>query len=265
MNLIPISKLYGYNFSVEALHILKQFWSDIHIYSCLDSPKNANLFMYLDGCDAEYTDESGESILAKSKSLVYIPDGFGYKIKVIPKGSSSTVGIKFSLFDEKGEKFILSDKITVFSDKDFGFLVEKINIASKGNIISYAMIKSALFEIFAHLSENREYDKKYRIIEKGIRYLETETDGDMPISEIAKMCNVSEIYFRRLFKEYSGFSPACYRLKSRVEKATRYLLYEDLSVKEIADISGFKDTSYFCRQFKKYTGISPMQYKKEMC
>lgn len=263
MKVIPYYELSEYNFSVEVLHVLKQVWNDEHIYSCLNNPKNANLFMYLDNCEAEYTDNFGNVFFAKSKSLIYIPDGYGYKIKLTPYGAGTTIGIKFSMVDEKGEKFILSDKIKVFDKEDFKDYVYSIESAIKGSNFFYARIKSDIYNILAKISEDRKIPEKYRIIKDGIDALEKDIMSDLTISDIAKMCNISEIYFRRLFKEYSGFSPMEYRMKSRIEIAKKHIEYDEFSIFEIAELSGFKDTSYFCRQFKKYTGITPTEYRKK--
>ena len=93
--------------------------------------------------------------------------------------------------------------------------------------------------------------------------MEENVSQECSIGQIARMCNVSEIYFRRLFKEYSGLSPMEYRLKRRIERAKNYLAYEDMSVAEIAELLGFVDTAYFCKQFKAYTGVTPLGFKRE--
>ena len=100
------------------------------------------------------------------------------------------------------------------------------------------------------------------IIEQGIRYLETDPSLEKSVAEIAKMCNVSQNYFCRLFKEYSGITPQDYILKAKIEKAKIALRETSLSVSEIALLCGFEDASYFCRLFKKKTGVSPLGYKK---
>ena len=107
------------------------------------------------------------------------------------------------------------------------------------------------------LSENR-----FSVIEKGISYLENDISGNLPISEIAAMCNVSEIYFRRLFKEYSGLSPVEFRIKSRLRKAKEFLKYDNLTIAEISERVGFPDTAYFAKLFKSRVGISPTEYRK---
>ena len=76
------------------------------------------------------------------------------------------------------------------------------------------------------------------------------------------MCNVSEAYFRRLFKVYSGMSPVEYRTVSKICRAKQYLEDDELTVSEIADKLKFADTSYFVKQFKRATGKTPNEYRK---
>ena len=82
------------------------------------------------------------------------------------------------------------------------------------------------------------------------------------ISEIARMCNVSVNYFERLFKEYSGVTPAKYRLIGKINRAKLMLETSFLSVEQISLELNFSDSAYFCRIFKKNVGMTPTQYRK---
>lgn len=76
------------------------------------------------------------------------------------------------------------------------------------------------------------------------------------------MCKVSECYFRRLFKEFSGMTPVEYITHNKIKKAKNYLKYENIPIGKIALLLGFSDASYFTKQFKSATGITPAEYKK---
>ena len=114
------------------------------------------------------------------------------------------------------------------------------------------------------LTYHTKYDilPKYSIISKGIYALENTCVNDIKISDLAKKCNVSPIYFRKLFKEYAGISPMEYKLNALIAQAKQQLVYSDKSAGEIADNLGFSSASYFCRIFKKNTGLTPLQYSK---
>ena len=71
---------------------------------------------------------------------------------------------------------------------------------------------------------------------------------------------MSEVYFRKRFKEEYGTSPQKYitHLKIRYAKELIYIGY--YSLKEIALMSGYTDYKYFSTKFKKHTGLSPSDY-----
>jgi len=80
------------------------------------------------------------------------------------------------------------------------------------------------------------------------------------IEEIARQCGVSEGYFRRLFREYSGENPIDFRQKRRIEKARQMLLMDTFTIGEIAQELHFTDIYHFSKTFKKYCGVSPSRY-----
>ena len=81
--------------------------------------------------------------------------------------------------------------------------------------------------------------------------------------KIAQICGVSEGYFRKLFREYSGENPIEFRQKHRIEKAKQLLLLDTHSIGEIAEELNFSDIYHFSKTFKKITGLSPQNYIKQ--
>ncbi len=264
MKIIPLSELYGYNYSVDVINALKQFWHENKTFSSINSPKKTSMLLYLDCVKAEYTTKNKNTIIAEEGSLVYVPEGSEYTVRFFDfqNKASNTVGINFYLYDSFGEKFILDNNILVFSGLDVKSLVDKIDSSSESLLPSPAVMKAGVYDIFTLILKKQTLNKKFHVIKKGIDYLENNLSQELSIKEIAKMCNVSEIYFRRLFKEYSKKSPIEYRMTSKMEKAKKYLVFDNLNVTEIAEILGFTDASYFCKQFKKHTGLSPLDYKQ---
>lgn len=69
---------------------------------------------------------------------------------------------------------------------------------------------------------------------------------------------LSEQYLCRLFKQATGMRPVEYILKKRIGIARSYLEKTDMPISEVAERTGFHNTSYFYRNFKKFTGTSPL-------
>ena len=267
MKVIELGGLYSRNYSLNVLNAHKKHWGDGGCYSCVGRPKDKNILLYLDGVEAEYTLADGSVIRANPGDLVYTPMGSEYQIRFFNRAGehSNTVGTNFFVFDEEGEPFVFSTSILVFTGVDCAAIVKRINDASEGYTEScFSEMKAGFYELLTLLSkrQRRRNVKKFQVIEQGIAYMEENLSQDRSIEEIAAACNVSEIYFRRLFKEYSGLSPMEYRIRRRIERAKNYLAYEDMSVSEIAALLGFVDTAYFCKQFKAYTGVTPLGFKR---
>ncbi len=79
--------------------------------------------------------------------------------------------------------------------------------------------------------------------------------------EIAQQVNMSYSWFRRIFKEYTGFAPHQYILELKIQKGKELLTNTDLSVKEIAYDVSFDNPDHFCVCFKKNTGMTPGNYR----
>ena len=65
-----------------------------------------------------------------------------------------------------------------------------------------------------------------------------------------------------LFSEIEGMTIEKYFIAQRIEKAKELLVYDELSLSEIADRLNYSSVAYLSNQFKKVTGLSPTHFKK---
>lgn len=79
--------------------------------------------------------------------------------------------------------------------------------------------------------------------------------------DVASQINMSYSWFRKLFKDYIGVSPAHYIQELKIQEAKQMLSDINTSIKEISYYLGFDDMAYFSKVFKKYTGYTPIEYK----
>lgn len=77
------------------------------------------------------------------------------------------------------------------------------------------------------------------------------------VSELAARLNVSESYFRLLFKQYFSRSVVDYQNFVRMTHARDLLLNGKYPINEIARMVGFEDVYYFSRLYKKTLGHCP--------
>lgn len=125
-----------------------------------------------------------------------------------------------------------------------------------------------LYEIYAMLwtEDTRTYagasaERRIRPAEELIR--RRYRDPALSISDLAGVCGVSEVYFRKLFLACRGVAPSRYLLSVRLEKAREMLCSPYLSVEACATQSGFASTAYFCRVFRREVGVTPTGYRRE--
>ncbi|WP_422091136.1 AraC family transcriptional regulator [Tenacibaculum ovolyticum] len=81
------------------------------------------------------------------------------------------------------------------------------------------------------------------------------------IKSIAKTFYMSPNYVSVFIKKHAGISIQQYVLKTKIEMAGRLLKQTNLNISEIADKTGFLDSSHFNKIFKKYTGDNPSAFR----
>ncbi len=122
---------------------------------------------------------------------------------------------------------------------------------------------SEIYEIFAMLSRERGKEKTSRAIQPAVDYLsENFSSSDLDCATLARLCFMSEAYFRRLFNARFGTSPAKYVKSLRVGKAKNLLASTAHSVTSVAEECGYSSVYYFCQDFKAETGETPTDYRK---
>ena len=84
---------------------------------------------------------------------------------------------------------------------------------------------------------------------------------DLTIQQVAEELGVSYSNFRKLFKEFTGISPALYQQDLRLQRAKELLATTTLSIKEIAYRLRFDSPDYFSSKFKIKTGKKPSEFR----
>lgn len=110
-------------------------------------------------------------------------------------------------------------------------------------------------------------DKKSRIIEKiknviikVVHY--QETDSKINLSNLLiKDLNYDYNYLSNLFSEIEGTTIEKYFIAQKIEKVKELLVYDELSLSEIAYRLNYSSVAYLSNQFKKVTGLTPSHFK----
>ena len=123
-----------------------------------------------------------------------------------------------------------------------------------------AYISRILAEFFT--SQREIESDKALLVDRVMNYIEENYQQDLPLEVLAQVAGLSEYYFSRIFKKYTGFTLHEYVLKTRITGAKILLKSTDLSVKEIAFRCGFSNESAFSNTFKKMTKMTAVTFRK---
>ncbi|SHF62378.1 AraC-like ligand binding domain-containing protein [Bacteroides luti] len=84
---------------------------------------------------------------------------------------------------------------------------------------------------------------------------------DVDPEELAMKLNISYSWFRKIFKDYTGYAPAKYFQELKLRKAKQLLVGTSQSVKEISYQLNYTSTEHFFSLFKRRTGFTPLEYR----
>ena len=152
--------------------------------------------------------------------------------------------------DYKVEKIELGE-VVITSDKQ-KFHVDKIKQSLEENG----------FELLDSRNANIIERVKILII-KLIHHNSTENLSDINIhDEIIKDAGLSYQYVSSLFSSMEGITIEKFIIHQKIEKVKELIVYDELTLSEIAYKLGYSSVQHLSNQFKKVTGLSPSYFKK---
>ncbi len=203
----------------------------------------------------------------KSGQITYTQNGVKtvsdkHHAVILPMGGSYTL-----YGDETGVFPLINfSTLTPFTDKFISIPLENpetyIKEVERLSGRSRAKSFSILYKLFDRLSdEGRQRD----ILSPVFGFMEQNiVRSDLSNGELAALLNISEVYFRRLFKEQVGVTPHKYLLNLRLERARLLLSDPDIAIGEVAEAVGFSSPYHFSKAFKAAVGTTPGRYRAEL-
>ncbi|MDO7896192.1 helix-turn-helix domain-containing protein [Pseudomonas citrulli] len=84
---------------------------------------------------------------------------------------------------------------------------------------------------------------------------------DFNLANLARIADLSEYHFSRVFKRATGLSPSQYFIRLRMSRARHLLLETDRSIIDIAMEVGYCSPSHFSQVFRREVGLTPSAYR----
>src|SRR5690606_10524998 len=128
--------------------------------------------------------------------------------------------------------------------------------------------KIKLHEVLFPLGFEVIDDKKSRIIEKIKNVIielvhQRDNDTKSNLSDVlSSKLHHDYNYLSNLFSEVEGTTIEKFLIAQKVEKIKELLIYDELSLSEIAFRMNYSSTAYLSNQFKKVTGLTPSHFKQ---
>lgn len=127
------------------------------------------------------------------------------------------------------------------------------------NMIFYHFLSSLLYaDKFINTGNQAVAD----VLTEVITWMREQIDRVITLQEFADHARLSVSHFSAVFRERTGYSPIEYFNHLKVQKACQYLLFSNMTIKEMAVQLGVNDQYYFSRMFSKLMGMSPSEYRQ---
>lgn len=261
MNTMSIEDFCNSNATVQFINALRQYRGGMTHFSCIGRPKRQDILVYLSNCSGRIRTKDGREIEMQENGIYYAPYGSEYVLDVSHQENGSTIGVNFHLVDERGEPFVFSRDVLCFRASPTS--VRAFEELARSDSLSTLQSRILLETVIAEFGRERLVPQIPVSISASVVYLREHYTESLTVAQLAAMSYVSEVYFRRVFKQAFGMSPAAYIADLRLKRAAEYLEYGDMSIKEIAETVGYAGASYLTRVFKDAYGITPLHYRKE--
>lgn len=217
-------------------------------------------FFYLDTGKIEFNSITGKNFIMESGDLLFLPYDTEYSSSWIEAENGLYYSVEFILEFPDGRSLDIYDDLTLLKKAGNTFkhlfyeIVEIIERRGNGfQIMCQEKFLHLLFQI-AVFVRNQCSD-----IQPAILWINENLHLETNVDELAQMCCMSTITFRRKFIKYASIPPIQYRNLQRMLKARELILTGLYKVKEVAVISGISDASYFNKMYRKYIGNSPSE------
>lgn len=198
---------------------------------------------------------NGKQAVSDERHAIILPKGRSYSLYGNKSGNFPVIN-----FDCK--EFVCDEVISLpiqSSDtyiKDF----EKMKALSLFEE-NRAKMMSVFYNILHRLSTESSV---HNVILPAIRYIESNYQNPkLSNAELAEQCNISEVYFRKIFTEAYKTTPKQFIVDIRINKAKQLLSDGFLNIGAVAEECGFSNQYHFCRLFKEKTGFTPTEYLKQ--
>lgn len=221
--------------------------------------------------DKSYTISSGQIYLVSPQQT--------HSIQSSPNDSAHIMDIKFSV-NNLHLFSALKDIPYPFISSDFNWFIKKFEKIISESLSQqeyyYALICNILFDMLVHIIRELKgteikhistYEDVKTEIYKGINvqslleYIQFNYASIISLDDLIEVAHTNKTTLTVIFKDLFDTTPIKYINSIRMNKAKELLTNTDISIGEIAELTGFQSIHYFSRFFKTREAITPIEYR----
>ena len=148
----------------------------------------------------------------------------------------------------------------LIKEKDHPYRKEKIQgIASVMLIGLCGMLNQGIM-----VSDRKNNSRQENVLHAFLHLLNTHRIKRHSVEFYSQQLHLTPKYLSQICKRVSGKIALEWIKQYILEDVRYYLRNTDLSIKEIAEITGFPSISFFGKYIKRHLGISPVAYRREL-
>ncbi len=149
---------------------------------------------------------------------------------------------------------------------DGKFFIDRINEIYDSYTTNYDkyFVSKQIYSLLLDVLKQTENNSCSDMVARAVRYLEQNFSKNISIENMCQELFVSKFHLIRKFELEMKLSPKQYITFLRIQKAKSLLTHTEKSVKEIAQIVGFKTEKNINYAFKTTLGITPNTFRKNL-
>ena len=159
----------------------------------------------------------------------------------------------------------------VIEDPHLAGQIRSLHMALESPGISILEAETRLLDTLAHMVLRHAEDKlglgfkptSHSAVEKAVEYLEAHYQVNPSLESLSRVAGLSRFHFLRVFHKQMGLPPHTYLTQVRIRRA-KELLYQGLTIADVALDTGFTDQSHLNRHFKRLVGVTPGAYSNSI-
>jgi len=109
------------------------------------------------------------------------------------------------------------------------------------------------------MSAHTRLDPRIQLV---LDYIQRHAARSIRITELARLCGLSESRLSHLFRAQLGLSPLRWLEQQRMERARELLLMSGRPIREIGAAAGMPNPVWFSRCFRRHAGMSPRSFRE---